>query len=74
MALFPFAVQLNLVLFNFVQRKPRMEVSVNEIEECRDDAIILVDDLIFDIFALDTVTIRHVGDMDKVLHIKSKQG
>lgn len=72
--LFPIAVQLNLVLFNLVQRKPMVEVSVDEIEDCRDDAIIFIDNLIFYIFALDAVTVRHVGDMDGVLYIKSKQG
>lgn len=66
--LFPIAVQLNLVLLNLVQRKPRMEVSVDEIEDSRDDAIIFIDNLIFYIVATEAVTIRHVADMNSVLH------
>jgi hypothetical protein len=66
--LFPIAVQLNLVLFNLVQRKLRMEVSVDEIEDSRDDAIIFIDNLILHIFAVEAVTIGHVADMNGVLH------
>jgi hypothetical protein len=51
-----------------------MKVSVDEIEDCRDDAIIFIDNLIFYIVAMEAVTIGHVGDMDGVLHTKSKQG
>ena len=51
-----------------------MEVSVDEIEECRDDAVILVDDLIFYINTTEAVLVRHVRDMDRVFHIKSRQG
>jgi hypothetical protein len=51
-----------------------MEPCIDVIEDCRDDAIVFVDDLIFDIIATEAVLVRHVRDMDCVLHIKSRQG
>lgn len=51
-----------------------MEPCIYVIDDCRDDTVILVDDLIFDIITTEAVLVGHVGDMDCVLHIKSKQG
>lgn len=68
MALFLFAVQLNSVILNLIHWNPRMDSCIDVIEDCRDDAVILLGDLIFDILTPAPVTVGYVGDMYDVLH------